>query len=250
MLGHRPIMEGVSRPSPVHQEHRVRAPVPPPADRLRDAYFADVRALTLGLVRGERWRLAVGPVTLLAFGEPTFDGAGWTWPITGGLLARGPGGSLRYAWQDGQLVGVVDGYRPLLPRPLFRLGQVPVHRWVTRRFLLGLRGRTPAPGVPAGPAQRLLAASLDVAACAALAALLPRRRLAAFAALLPAYHLAWWALGGRTPGGWLAGQRLVSVDGGRPAPWQAAVRLAALPLAAATLRAAHDEAAGTEVIEA
>jgi hypothetical protein len=42
----------------------------------------------------------------------------------------------------------------------------------------------------------------------------------------------------------------VSVDGGRPAPWQAAVRLAALPLAAATLRAAHDEAAGTEVIEA
>ncbi len=243
-------MEAVFHAPPVHLEHRVRAPVPPPPERLRDAYFADVRRLTLGLVRGERWRLRLGPLTILAFGEPTFDGAGWSWPITGGLLARRPGGSLRYAWQDGQLVSAVDGYLPRLPAPLYRLGQVPVHRWVTRRFLLGLRGRTPPPGVPAGPAQRLLAASLDVAACAAAAALLPRRRLAAFAGVLTAYHLTCWALGGRTLGGLLTGQRLLSLDGGPPAPWQALVRLAALPLAAATLRAAHDEAAGTEVVEA
>jgi len=245
------MMDGVFSAPPVHLEHRVGAPVAPAPELLRDAYFDDVHGLTLGLVRGERWRLRLGPITVLAFGEPAFDGEGWTWPIRGGLLARGPGGSLRYAWHAGHLLSVVDGYRPRLPAALYRLGQVPVHRWVTRRFLLGLRGRTPAPGVPAGPAQRLLTAGLDVALCAGVAALFPRRRrLVAFAGVLPAYHLTCWALGGRTLGGLLTGQRLVSVDGGRAAPWQALVRLAALPLAAATLRAAHDEAAATEVIEA
>ena len=244
-------MDGVWQPPPVQQRHGVRAPAPPAPDRLRDAFFTDVGRLTLGLVRGERWRLRLGPLTLLAFGEPTFDGAGWTWPIAGGLLARRPGGTLRYAWRDGLLVGEVDGYLPRLPRGLYRLTQVRVHRWVTRRFLLGLRGRVPPPGVPAGAAQRLLAAGADLAVCAAAAGLLGcrRRRLAALAGVLAGYHLACWTLAGRTAGGLLTGQRLVSVDGGRVAPWQAVVRLAALPLAAAAGRAVHDEAAGTEVID-
>ena len=76
-----------------------------------------------------------------------------------------------------------------------------------------------------------------------------RHRLRTFAALAAGYHLACWTLGGRTLGGLATGQRLVSVDGSAVAPWQALVRLAALPCAALTLRAVHDEAAATEVIE-
>src|SRR2546430_2025216 len=87
-----------------------------------------------------------------------------------------------------------------LTRGLYRLTQVRVHRWVTRRFLLGLRGRVPPPGVPAGAAQRLLAAGADLAVCAAAAGLLGcrRRRLAALAGVLAGYHLACWTLAGRT----------------------------------------------------
>jgi hypothetical protein len=120
-----------------------------------------------------------------------------------------------------------------------------------RRFLLRLRGRVPPPGPPAGPAQRLVTASLDLALCAAVtAALRPRRRLAALAAVTAGYHLACWTLTGRTAAALLTGQRVVSVDGRAVAPWQAALRLAALPLAAVRLRAVHDEVAATEVIEA
>ncbi|HKF74635.1 MAG TPA: RDD family protein [Candidatus Dormibacteraeota bacterium] len=238
------------RTPPVRLEDRVRAPVPPPPDRLRDAFFDRVSGLTLGAVRAERWRLRLGPLTLLAFDEPAFDGAGWAWPIAGGLLARSPGGVLRFGWRDGLLVGAVDGYRPSLPRPLYRLTQAHVHRLVTRRFLLLLRGRTPAPGVPAGPAPRLVAAAVDVVLCAAAtAALRPRRRLLAFGVLAAAYHVACWSMAGRTAGGLVVGQRLVSVDGSRVTLGQALVRLVALPLAARTGRAMHDEAAGTEVVD-
>jgi hypothetical protein len=245
------MMSGVWSAPPVHQEHRVRAPVRPPADRLRDAYFTGVRRLTFGLVRGERWRLRLGPLTILAFGEPTFDGAAWTWPITGGLLARRPGGVLRYGWRDGELVGVVDGYLPRLPAPIYATVQALAHELVTRRFLLDLRGRVPPPGAPAGPARRLLTTALDLAVCAGVtAALRPRRPLLAFGALAAAYHVSCWTLTGRTAGALMTGQRVVSVDGGPVAPWQALVRLAALPRAAWELRAAHDEAAATEVVEA
>jgi hypothetical protein len=235
---------------PVHHLCRVSAPVEPARERLRDAFFADVGALTFGVIRAERWRLRLGPLTLLAFGEPAFDGWSWTWPIAGGLLARRPGGTLRYGWRDGELVAAVDGYLPRLPALAYRLTQVVVHRVLTRRFLLHLRGRTPAPASPAGPAQRLLTASLDLALCAgAAAAVSRRRRLRTFAAVAAGYHLACWSLGGRTLGGMLTGQRLVSVDGSAVAPWQALLRLAALPRALRTLRAVHDEVAGTEVVE-
>jgi RDD family len=244
-------MGDVWRQPPVHLEERVRAPAEPPARELRDTFFADVRRLSLGLVRGERWRLRLGPLTLLSFGEPAFDGWAWSWPITGGLLAGGPGGTLRYGWRDGELVGAVDGYRPRLPAPVYRATQLPAHRLLTRWFLLRLRGRLPPPGAPAGPVQRLLAAGLDLGLCAGVTtALRPRRRLRVLAGVAIGYHLACWSLGGRTAGALATGQRLVSVDGRRPAPWQAALRLAALPLAVGTLRAAHDEAAATEVVEA
>lgn len=243
-------MECVWHAPPVHQESRVAAPSAPADSRLRDAFFADVRPLTLGAVRGEPWRLRLGPVTLLAFGEPTHADGAWTWPITGGALVRRPGGTLRYGWRDGELVGAVDGYLPRLPGPVYRLTQARVHEVLTRLFLLRLRGRTPTPGPPAGPAQRLVTASLDLALCAAVTAAVGRRRRGrTFAALAAGYHVACWTLGGRTLGARLTGQRLVSIDGSPVALWQAVVRLAALPAAALTLRAVHDEAAGTEVVE-
>jgi hypothetical protein len=245
------MMDCIRYPAPVHQEDRVAAPFEPRPERLRDAYFAAVPRLTLGVVRAEPWRLRLGPLTVLEFGEPVARDGGWTWPITGGVAARRPGGSLSYRWRDGELTGVVDGYEPRLPAPLYRLLQVPVHHVLTRQFLLLLRGRTPGPGVPAGPAQRLVTASLDLGLCAALTAVLrPRRRLATFAGVASLYHLALWTVGGRTAAGLLTGQRIVSVDGSPLTLAQSAIRLAALPFALRSGRAVHDEAAGTEVVEA
>ena len=243
---------------PVQLEDRVRAPVQPSMRALRDAFFDDIHGLTLGLVRGERWCLRLGPVTLLAFGEPTLDAGTWTWPITGGWLAKRPGGSLSYGWRDGQLVGTVSGYQPRLPWPLYLASQRPLHRVLTRRFLLQLRGRTPSPGVPAGPVQRMASAGLDILLCGVMTMLArPCRRRWSFArdlvtaaGVTAVYHVGCWSLGGRTVGARLTGQRLVALDGGPPALWQALVRLAAWPVAAFTRRAVHDSVAATEVVEA
>lgn len=235
----------------VHALNRVAAPIQPDRRRLRDGFFGAIGRLTLGLVRGERWRLALGPLTLLRFGPPVFEEGAWSWPIRGGLLTRGPGGQLCYGWRDGELIGSVDGYRPLLPRPVHRVLQAPVHHVITRLFLLNLRGHSPPPGVAAGPGRRLATASLDLALCAGIvAAVGPRRRLAAFALVAAAYHVGFWSAGGRTPAAWLTGQRLVALDGSRVEPAQAAIRLATLPFAARALRPLHDAAAATEVIEA
>src|SRR5262245_27430444 len=138
------MMGGMWSPPPVTLT--VRAPARPSPDRLRDAYFADVGRLTLGTVRGEPWRLRLGPVTVLAFGEPRFDGWGWSWPIVGGLLARHAGGTLRYAWRDGQLVGTVAGYLPRLPRAVYRLLLVPGRRLRPPRCRVGRRGTLPPHG--------------------------------------------------------------------------------------------------------
>src|SRR2546430_6275232 len=114
------MMNGMWSSPPVHAEDRVRAPADPGSEPLRDAFFRDIRPLTLGLVRGERWRLRLGPVTLLRFGEPVRADGAWSWPITGGLLARRPGGRLTYGWRAGELTGGVDGYVPRLPPAIHR----------------------------------------------------------------------------------------------------------------------------------
>ena len=244
------MMRGMARPPSVHVSDRLRAPLRPSSARLRDVFFSTATELTLGAVRGERWRLRTGPLVWFEFDEPAPRDGGWSWPIRGGLLVRRAGGAFSVRWREGELVAAVTGYSPRVPLPLYLAAQLPFHHLVTRLFLLRLRGRVPAPGVPAGPAQRLLAAGVDVALCGAGALLLARRRrLAAFLGLATAYHLLAWTAAGRTVGGSRLGQRLVAVDGGRVTAVQAAIRLALMPVALARLRAVHDAAASTEVVE-
>ena len=242
-------MERIAPTSPIRTEDRVAAPLAPDDRRLRDGFFEEMTRLFGGVIRGERWLLRVGPATLFRFGEPRALDGGWSWPITGGLLVARPAGALALSWHDGQLVSTLDGYQPRLPRPLYRLTQLPLHPLVTRLVLLRLRGRSPPPGVPAEPARRAAAAGIDLAVCAALALPARRRRMRTFAVIAVAYHVGCWATTGRTLGASLLGQRLVAVDGSPPSGVQAVVRLLTLPLSVWRLRAIHDELAGTEVIE-
>jgi hypothetical protein len=217
---------------------------------LRDGFLKDIAPLTLGLVRARGSSLHLGPIELLRFGRARVTRTRVEWPIEGGLLARASGGHLRIEAAGGRVATTVDGYRPLLPQPLYMVAQLPVHHLVTRLHLLRVRGRQPAPGVPAEPTKRIAAAAIDLGFCAALAVIGGRRRrLRALLGIATAYHVACWSTSGRTLGGVLMGQRLVSVDGSRPTVGQALVRLAALPLSALRLRAIHDEVAGTDVVE-
>jgi RDD family len=232
-------------------EDRVSAPREPDRDRMRDSFFVTLSKLTLGLVRGQPWRVRAGPITLHEFGEPAPTSSGWCWPIRGGLLTSRPGGYLSFQWRDGHLLSIVDGYWPSLPRPLYNATQLQLHHLITRLFLLQLRGRVPPPGVPGGPAQRLAAATLDLAACSALTLALPRRRrLPAWLALVAGYHAAAWSIFGQTLGGKALGLRVVAIDGGRVTPVQAVLRLLGLPAGLARFRAVHDQLALTEVVEA
>ncbi len=216
---------------------------------LRDGFLGDIAALTLGLVRTRGNSLHLGPLELLRFGRARVARTGVDWPIEGGLAVRAPGGHFRIEALRGRLVASVDGYQPRLPRALYMLTQLPVHHLVTRLHLLRVRGRQPAPGVPAAHGKRIAAAAIDLGLCAALAAASGRRlRLRALFGIAAGYHVACWSLSGRTLGGVLMGQRVVAVDGSRPSMGQAVVRLAALPVSALRLRAIHDEVAGTEVV--
>jgi uncharacterized RDD family membrane protein YckC len=127
--------------------------------------------------------------------------------------------------------------------------QLAVHRVITRLYLLRVRGREPAPGVSAGPDERLRAAAVDLAFCVTLAGLIgKRRKLRVLLGITAGYHLACWTISGRTLGGMVAGQRVVSIDGSRPTLGQSAVRLLASPLAWIGRRTVHDELAGTDVV--
>jgi hypothetical protein len=216
---------------------------------LRDGFLKDIAPLTLGLVQARGNSLHLGPIELLRFGRARVTRNQVEWPIEGGVFARAPGGRLRIEAVGGRVAATVEGYRPLLPRPIYTVAQLPVHHLVTRLHLLRVRGRRPAPGVPAEPTKRIAAAAIDLGVCAAIAAASGRRRrLPALLGIATAYHVACWSTSGRTLGGMLMGQRLVSVDGSRPTVGQALVRLAALPLSALRLRAIHDEVAGTDVV--
>lgn len=252
----------------------VSAPQAPSPERLRDGLFTGAVRRLAGLVRFDGRALRLGPWALLSFGEPVPEPGGWRRPITGGLLAAGAGGSVIVEWRQGALSGRVEGYRPRLPALLYRLTQLPFHHAVTRMALLDLRGRTPAPGVPAEPIRRLAAGAIDAGLCIALAGavqatlmslrpypgrirrtglianplLRPAGTVAALGATVAAYHIGFWTLGGRTPGARLTGMHLASLDGNPVSPAQAVLRLLALPLSLRDLRARHDDLAGTEVV--
>jgi hypothetical protein len=220
-----------------------------PGSRLRDTYLDDIRGLTLGLVQARGDSLFMGPVELLRFGRAGITRDSVEWPIEGGILARTAGGRFRIESIDGRLTASVEGYRPLLPLPLYAVTQLAVHRVITRLYLLRVRGREPAPGVSAGSDERLRAAAVDLAFCVTLAGLIgKRRRLRVLLGITAGYHLACWSISGRTLGGLVTGQRVVSIDGSRPTLGQSAVRLLAAPLAWVGRRTVHDEIAGTEVI--
>jgi len=223
----------------------VRTPVPPPPERLRDGYFEATQQLFAGLVRWTGKAFRIGPLSLIEFGRPERTETGWSYPLTGGLLAAEPGGSLDVEAENGLTKVSVHGYRPLLPLRIYRLTQLPFHHLQSRLALLRVRGRLPASAPPAPPSTRLAAGVIDALLCLAAA----RGRPARAALIASAYHVAGWSLlGGLTAGGLLFGQRVVAVDGTPLTPGQALLRLAVLPASLLRLRAVHDEVAGTEVV--
>jgi RDD family len=221
---------------------------PLPGAALRDAYVDAVRTLTFGLVRMRNDSLVAGPIELLRFGSPKVTRNAVEWPIEGGLLARQPGGRFRVQASGGQVEATVTGYAPSLPRPIYTITHLQVHQLFTRLYLLRLRGREPAPGTRASSRDRFRAASVDVAFCLTVARMTGRPRWGRTLAILTAYHVACWSTTGRTLGGIVVRQRVVSVDGSRLTPAQSLLRLALLPASWLMHRPLHDDLAATDVI--
>ena len=217
---------------------------------LRDAFFADMRVLTLGLIRPRGSSLFLGPLEILRFGRAKTTRTSVELPIEGGMAVGAPGGSLRFEAVKGTLKAKVEGYRPWLPLPLYMITQLPLHHLILRLHLLRERGRLPSAGLPAAPANRFAAAAIDTGLCAAVALIAGkgRRRLPALLGITAGYHVVCWSTSGRTIGGVITRQRVISVDGSRVRIGQSVIRVLALPLAALRMRAVHDELAATEVV--
>jgi hypothetical protein len=223
----------------------VGGPAPPDLEGRRDSYWRFQEALFGGLLRTRDDTIYGLGLPLIRLGPGRFSGETWSWPITGGLLARRPGGEIGFGLRNGRLTSFLAGYQPRLPAPVYKLTQRPLHQLITRLFLLQQRGRRHPPGVPAPPALRLAAGAIDATIVLAAVRLLGRRR---GIVLGGAYLAGSWARDGRTLGDRLLGLRVVSSDGSGLTPGQAALRLLALPASAVKLRALHDELAGTEVV--
>ena len=234
----------------VSLEASVAAPRPLTGRTLMESFLSDVPRLTFGLVRARGNTLAAGPVDLLRFGRPRVTRAAVEWPIAGGLAARSAGGTWTIRSSDSRLTASIEGFRPLLPKALYVAAHLPIHRLFTRLYLLRVRGREPAPGPTARSADRMRAAAIDVAFCAALTGLVARRpRVRMLLGVLAGYHVACWTISGQTLGGLLMKQRVVAVDGSPPTAGQSLVRLLALPVSWMRGRPDHDEIACTDVVD-
>lgn len=214
---------------------------------LRDAYIESVRALTFGLAAVRNGAVAIGPVTLLRFGDPTVTRTSVEWPIEGGLLAGARGGTWRINSAHGRVDATVTAFRPRLPRPLYTVSHLQVHELFTRLFLLRLHGREPGAAVTTRQ-DRVRAASVDVAFCLTLARMTGRPRARRTLLVAAAYHVVCWSVWGRTLGGAVMRQRVVAVDGSRLTPQQSFLRLCLLPLSWLSRRPLHDEIAQSEVV--
>ena len=225
-------------------------PRPVTGTELRNSFASDIETLSLGLIRVRDGSLRLGPLELIRFGKPRTTKTAVQWPIEGGLLARGAGGHLRIELIYGRLVESLDAYRPMLPRAIYALTQLPIHHLLTRLHLLRIHGRKPPPGPPADRSRRVAAAAIDAGVCISTAAIIGRGRprLPVLFGIAAGYHIACWSLSGVTLGGAVMRQRVVAVDGSKVSLGQALVRLALLPLAAVRMTNTHDEIAGTEVI--
>ncbi|HEV1991840.1 MAG TPA: RDD family protein [Candidatus Dormibacteraeota bacterium] len=217
---------------------------------LRDSYLKDIQKLTAGLIRVRESGLYIGPLHLLRLGRAKVTRHAVEWPIEGGMVARAAGGRFRIEADGGRLVASVEGYRPRLPLPLYRVTQLPIHHLLVRLHLLRVRGREPSLGLPATSQDRLRAAIVDVALCTVLTGVISKRpRLSLLLGVAAAYHVTCWSTSGRTLGGLVMRQRVVAVDGSRPTVGQSVVRLLALPFGWARGRPVQDEAAETTVIK-
>lgn len=214
---------------------------------LRDAYWRALETLSFRLLRRRGESAVLGPCELLRFGQPRVEPGSVEWPIEGGMLAGGPGGTWRVESSNGTVVARVAAFRPRLPRILYAISHLQVHLLFTRLFLLQLHGRTPPPAASPTSSDRYRAATVDLALCFTLGRLVglrPRTLLG----VITGYHIACWSTSGRTLGGLVTHQRVVSIDGKRLTPQQSVLRLLAAPLALVARRPVHDEIAGSEVI--
>ncbi len=217
---------------------------------LRDGYLEDVRKLSAGLIRVRGSALYVGPIELLRFGQAKVTRRAVEWPIEGGILAPAAGGRFRIEADSGRLVASVASYRPLLPLPIYRVTQLPIHHLFIRLHLLRVRGRDPLPGMAASSQDRWRAAMVDLALCVVLTGVISKRpRVRALLGVAAAYHVTCWSTSGRTLGGLVMRQRVVAVDGSRPTVGQSLVRLLALPFGWARDRPVQDDIAGTTVVK-
>ena len=227
----------------------VRAPRAISGEWLAAEFLGGITAVTFGLVTLRDRSLYLGPFELLRFGAPEIGARSAAWPIVGGRLAAAAEGRFVVLQEDGRLEARVEGYRPALPIGVYSLTQLPLHHALVRLQLLQLRGRRPAPGVPADVSRRAVAAAIDAGVCAAITLTFARRRrLRALAAVAVGYHVAAWTVSGQTVGGAIMRLRVVAVDGSPPSLSQSLLRLAMLPLAAVKMRAVHDDVAATDVI--
>lgn len=226
----------------------VAAPASMSGDLLRTSFLPSIATVTLGLIRVRGRSLCLGPIPLITFGPPKMSSTSVSWPIEGGVLAAESAGRFTIESTGGELRATLAGYRPMLPRGIYEATQLRLHHSLVRVQLLRLAGHPPLQS-PASPASRFSAAAIDVAVCAGMALVLARRRRAlAFARIAIGYHLVSWSTSGQTIGGRVMRQRVVASDGARVSLVQAALRLAALPLAAVRRYAAHDDIAATTVV--
>jgi hypothetical protein len=153
----------------IDSEQRMRAdgPVVEPSERgaaeLGTVYWREVERFMHGLVRADvvadgrvQLRLRPSGTVLLAFGPPeTRTGNGTTrctYAITGGLLARRPGGSISFTQEAAPpaLASAISGFFPRLAaapgRPswtgaLYRQVQRRLHLAVSKRYFAALLSR-------------------------------------------------------------------------------------------------------------